>query len=456
MSDLGAITDTIPWYFICIVALILLVGSITIFLRAVFDARGKITAAFAAMNLLLSFCLYFILMDCFAFCNMTTSRIRAFLPFEERLFAIPYFYYALIEVVSGVLLLLCSRDALSYRKRNLTQDSIKQALDSLPEGILISSRDGIVRLANLKMNRLCRLLTGEILKDAGKFREQIMEMGKKQGSGFLVRSEGGIFLFEKGSFELHGDTYERITAVDVSDRYQIIDELEEKNGHLLDIKRRMKDATELSAEMFISQEEADARAALHNQLGQVLLMGRHYIQHKDTTDPKLVYMATRQMNSFLLGEEAEPYKGEEDDLSRAVAMAGSIGVTVSIRGEIPKDSAVRELLSRALTECTANTVKHAGGDSVTVDISEGRQDMPGVSEVAGNTPDNTQGGQSVIIRITNNGTPPKGRVSESGGLLSLRRDVEAAGGVMEIVSEPEFVLSISLNQNNDLKNGTNG
>ena len=420
MSGLGAITDTLPWYFICTVALILLVGSITILFRAVFDARGKKTAVFAALNLLLIFCLFFILMDCFTFRNEVNSAIRAFLPLEERLFKLPYIYYALVEVVSGVLILLCSRDALRYRKRNLTQDSIKQALDSLPEGILISSSDGIVRLANLRMNGLCRLLTGEILKDAGRFWFRITEMGKEQGSGILLRSEEGIFLFEKGSLSLDGREYERITAADVTDRYRIIDELEEKNERLKDIKRRMKAATELSADMFMSQEEADAKAALHNQLGQVLLMGRHYIGHKDTTDPKLVYMATRQMNSFLLGEETKPYKGEEDALAQAIAMAGSIGVTVRLHGDAPKDSAARELLSLAITECAANTVKHAGGDTVTVDITDG-----------------------TIITITNNGVPPKGGISESGGLLSLRREVEAAGGRMNIESDPIFLLTIS-------------
>ena len=427
MIGLDVITDTAPWYVICTVALILLAGAITILLRAVFDARGRKTTLFAALNLFFAFCLFFTLMDCFTIRNVSNSGIRAFFAFEKMLFELPYICYALVEVVLGVLLLLCSRDALSYRKQNLTQDSIKQALDSLPEGILISSPDGIVRLANIRMNELCRALTSEILKDAGKFWERITETGKEQGGGVLVRLEGCTILFEKESFVLDGGTYERITAMDVSDRYRIIDELEEKNEHLLDIKRRMKNATELSAEMFISQEEADARAALHNQLGQVLLMGRHYIRHKDATDPELVYMATRQMNSFLMGEESEPYTGEEDAISRAVALAGSIGVAVTICGEVPKDDAVRELLGRAVTECAANAVKHAGGDTVTVEITDGKTEAQ-------------ERVHALAIAITNNGAPPKGEITESGGLLSLRRDVEAAGGSMKIDAEPVFVL----------------
>jgi signal transduction histidine kinase len=45
-----------------------------------------------------------------------------------------------------------------------------------------------------------------------------------------------------------------------------------------------------------------------------------------------------------------------------------------------------------------------------------------------------------LISITNNGKPPKCAITESGGLLSLRRDVENLGGSVQIESEPEFNL----------------
>jgi signal transduction histidine kinase len=49
------------------------------------------------------------------------------------------------------------------------------------------------------------------------------------------------------------------------------------------------------------------------------------------------------------------------------------------------------------------------------------------------------------IVITNNGKPPKGEIAESGGLLSLRRSAEEAGGTMTVQSQPEFKLTIQLN-----------
>ena len=128
------------------------------------------------------------------------------------------------------------------------------------------------------------------------------------------------------------------------------------------------------------------------------------------------------MNQFLLGEAKEPYKGDEDALARSVSMAKSIGVRVEFNGAEPKREDIRNILSQAITECAANTIKHAEGDLVTVDIKED--------------------GSSTVITITNNGKPPKGAITESGGLLSLRRNVEAIGGAMETGAESGFILKL--------------
>ena len=80
------------------------------------------------------------------------------------------------------------------------------------------------------------------------------------------------------------------------------------------------------------------------------------------------------------------------------------------------------LLAYAIQECAANTVKHAGGDRITVSLEE-----------------NSTG---LTVRISNNGKPPETRITESGGLVSLRRKIEEAGGQMLVESRPEFRLTI--------------
>ncbi len=422
MTELYVIADTFIWYVLGIVSMILLAGSISVLFRAVFDSRNKRTIAFATTTLVMALCVFIVLMDCSSY--MKIKDIHEFLPFEEMLFAAPFIFYIGVELVSGVLLLICIRDSALYRESNLTSDSLKEALDILPEGIVISSPDGIVRLSNLKMNELCKMISGDLLKDTRLFWDAVSKKGKEQGGKYLIRINEEVWLFEKDKLDVEDVLYDQITATDVTGRYKIIDELEAKNEHLQDIRRRMKSVSELSGDMFVAQEEANARAALHNQLGQVLLMGRHYILHRDTTDSQIVYAATKQMNQFLLGESKETYLGEEDAFKQACQMAGSIGIKIEMHGNDTKNPTVRDILSKTIVECAANTVKHAEGDTVFVDIIEDKE--------------------NTMITITNNGKHPKGRINESGGLLSLRKNVEATGGTMMLESEPVFKLTMKI------------
>lgn len=418
MTSLYLTVDSVIWYIICCVSLTLLAGSISILIRIFLDSRKLSARVFAFINTLFAFLVFVILMDCSRY--VSPIEERPFLSFQAMLFDLPWYFYAGVEVVNGVLLLICFRDNVRYRKEYLTGDAVIDAVNLLPEGISISDMSGSVRLANLKMNDLCKALTGENYIDAKRFWKYVETKGKEQGGTYLLRTpDDRVWIFEKDRLESDGNELEQLTATDVTERFKIIDELEAKKEHLEDIQKRMKAVTDLSGDMFVAQEEADARAALHNQLGQVLLMGRYYIEHQDSTDPEMVYLATRQMNQFLLGESGTPYRGEEEELALAVNMAGSIGVKAVIEGEEPKNSKIRKILADAVTECAANTVKHAEGDTVNIDIIKDSK---------------------TVIVITNNGKPPKGAVTESGGLLSLRKSVEEEGGSMRIESDGAFRL----------------
>lgn len=91
-------------------------------------------------------------------------------------------------------------------------------------------------------------------------------------------------------------------------------------------------------------KEAAARSALHNELGQVLMMGRRYIEHPESTDRAMVALMTRQMNRFLLGESETTRPPEEDALRQAIRLAESIGVTVALSGEAPQEASLRALV----------------------------------------------------------------------------------------------------------------
>lgn len=75
-------------------------------------------------------------------------------------------------------------------------------------------------------------------------------------------------------------------------------------------------------------------------------------------------------------------------------------------------------------ECITNTARHADGDELYITVSDD--------------------GAFFTARIGNNGRPPKAEIVERGGLSSLRRITEMAGGSMKTESFPRFLLSVSI------------
>jgi len=416
--------SSLIWYAVTLGSLALVVGSLIALIRGVQARRSRRVLLASGLNLLAGFLLFLILMDCarFAYLTKPDPRYRAF---QTALFGLPWGLYAILEVLSAAILILLLRDDRRYRRNHLTPDAIRETVNLLPEGVCVSAPDGTVLLSNLQMDSLYRSLTGGTLSDAVRFREYLDKNGEKQGDEILAHTEEGtVWRFAGKRMTGNGAEYDQLTASDVTAPYRIMEELRDKNEHLQELQRRMKEVSDLSGDMFIAQEEAAARTALHNQLGQVLLMGRHTLEHPDSTDAELVRMATLEMNRFLLREAEAPSESRTDRLQQALAMAKSIGVQTEILGSLPESPAHRALLAQAVQECAANAVKHAEGDRLVLRLEKSEKEWS--------------------IRITNNGRPPEKPVTESGGLLSLRRHMEAAGGAMTVESSPAFALVFRL------------
>ncbi|MBQ3264429.1 MAG: hypothetical protein IJH07_01500 [Ruminococcus sp.] len=426
MTELSSVMSGFSGAALCLISLFLVIGQ----LRAVYRLSGsgrKGMFALSACNLIFGFMLFTMLMD-FARYTEKPEMHGALLAFQKSLYHMPWLICAAAEAASAVILGICLIAAARHRSSHLSADDIREAINRMPEGIAVSATDGTVLLSNLKMNELNRLLTGRALYNIGRLWQTVTEGGEEQSGRYLIpTAKGSVWMFAREPLLIGEREYSRLTASDVTERYRIIEELRRNNAHLLELRSRMKAVTDLSGDMFIAQEESAARVALHNQLGQVLLMCRHYFEHEQDSDPVMVYMTTRQMNLFLLGEAEEPIREQGDDLQQALSMTQSIHVKAELTGGVPQNETARGILAMAIRECAANTVKHAEGDTLYADIQ--------------------RKGSDFVFTLKNNGKAPKDVVTESGGLLSLRKSVEAAGGEMRIESLPHFILTIRIHSN---------
>lgn len=419
MSSMQSLIGTLPGTLICLAALLLAGSLLGVLLRLLREKLGTLRVLAALAHFLLLFFLLCVL-TCYSYNAITMARPGDLHNWELRLLGLPWLLWAGTELVSAAILRLHLRAFKRDRESRLTADVIRQTVDRLSAGLMVSEADGTVLLANLKMAALCRRLTGELLSDAGRFWQYIEDHAEDR----LIRTaEGEAWQFAKCVLTLDGKNYDQITAVEMTEQYRVTEELSEKNRHLKAVQERMKAVAAKERSLVAEREVMNARMTVHNRMGAVLLSGKYYLDHPENVKEEELLRLLEFNSHFLLGEAEQP-EGETDALQRAIRTAERIGVAVEFRGEPPKDGIARTLVAQAVDQCAANTVRHAGGDRLTVTI--------------------TGDGNGITAAYSNNGRAPEGPVTETGGLAGLRRAAEAAGGSMTVRSEPAFLLTITV------------
>ena len=322
-----------------------------------------------------------------------------------------------LEALMAAALFFAGRNIFRYRRRHVTQDSLKQAMDLLPVGVAFGSPEGTVVFRNLVMDHLSAVLTGKLMTDWKAFRAS--------AGGDQVSAEGRVWQLR--SLQTPDSSLTQFTAEDITEQAGILEELQEKNRKLKDIRLRLEIYNRQAERIIIAQELLTARMTVHDELGHILLESRHYLSAPEAFSDAMLLQALKNTNTYLL-REYEQDDTARDPLADAIDMAETIGVEVTLSGRIPREESCRDLLSAAIQECAANAVKHAGGTAMSVQIH----------------PEET----GIHFSLQNNGRPPAGPVREAGGLLSLRTLTESKGGRMEIESEPSFCLHIFLPKEN--------
>ena len=320
-------------------------------------------------------------------------------------------------------------------KRSLRR-AIKESVDNLPSGICFADGNGVIVLCNRQMHRLCHALMGRDLQYLDELRVALKAPADgvtpvDEDTKSLQFPDGAVWSFRESEIaDTEGKRCTQVQALDVTALYEKRVELEAENAALLETNRRAK---RLYAELdrTVREEETFAiKMRVHDDMGMCLLTARRALEEnaplselQETGKIWLRVLDRTLASGSAAGEQAEqPSTGAA--LKELLSSAEGIGIRIRMEGEPPKDSAGAYLLITAMRECATNVVRHAGGSEMTVRF---RRDEHGVT-----------------ARITNNGAPPAGDITEGGGLSGLRRRVESAGGSMRVESRPEFALTVTL------------
>ena len=418
-------------HFFC---LLLLTLQTALVLSAVRDARSFRRRFWYTVHGLATLFLVYLPILNFRWSTLHSSRSEKLPGFLADYGSLPAVFVILYELLTAAVLAAEYAERIRYRRSHLTADGIKEALDLLPAGIAFGRPDGPTVFRNLCADSLSRSLTGHSLADLSVFRAAAAGMASpasRGGSPLIVPDGPRVWQFSFDSVRAGDEPFIQLTATDITEQAAVAGELQETNRKLRDIRVRLDIYNRHADRIIIAQELLTARMAVHSEVGSVLLESRHYLKDPSSFDEERLLQALKNTNTYLL-REYEEVDTARDPLADALDLAEAVGVDVNITGAIPSAPSPRRVLAAAIEECASNTVKHAEGDRLEVNIEDTSS--------------------QTVFRLAGNGAPPDGPVREAGGLLALRALTEQEHGTMQITSAPSFLLILRLPKQADPEN----
>ncbi len=317
-----------------------------------------------------------------------------------------------------------------WGQSHISNISVKSAIDLLPDAICCYDADGRIWMKNYRMDWICKESTGEVVDNAQTFLEQVRSSSPQMkcqveeisGKYYLHLKDGQTFALSEEPIHVQNQAYQMLILSDVTEEYAKTQTLREGQRRVQELNENLKRYNREIVSVLSSRETLNAKMKIHDELGLGLLQIRKYILEGGTSEEKESIKQSLQNNIGFLLQDIKPVI--VDELHLLLKTAEDLGITVHINGDHPESGRFTEFFRKALHECLTNTLRHAGGDEVTAVIEEREHDIQ--------------------VHFTNSGVQPTEKIHEKGGLLSLRRLVEAQGGTMEISINKGFCLMITV------------
>ena len=311
----------------------------------------------------------------------------------------------------------------------LSVSAIREGADDLPSGVCFSDEDGRLILCNRVMQQLAHRLMGRSLQSEQQFFDALQtappDKAERLPAGDTWRfSDGSVWRFSRAQIRSGtGTAYSQVIASNVTELHQKNQELERSNQELTVMNERMNQLIRNITAIAREEEVLALKMRVHDDIGRSVIATRQLlVQDRPLSEAKQIVELWQSAVNLL--QHSTPPAGEESPLQQLKKSATGIGVEISLDGCLPENRHAAYLLIAAMRECVTNTARHAGGSEIYVTLSE----QPG----------------SCTALITNNGRAPDGPVTEGGGLTSLRKRIEQAGGTMRIRCTPRFCLIITI------------
>ena len=312
------------------------------------------------------------------------------------------------------------------KKKHALRWAVKEALDTLPSAVCYFTAAGNVKLCNTAMCDLIRKITQNDLQTLDELNEALDSCNQNTG----VIREGNLFLFPDGHAWQYsvdkvtaadGRIYTEAVLSDVTELYEKRQKLQRQSRELKKMYRELKILSANVLEMTREEEILNLKSRLHDQMNMGVAAIRQILRQNTTSEENAAAIAQfRRAIQVLQEENAYP----QDDIAEFIRDAEVSGIRVEITGDFPEEKEVLHLLLPVLREACVNAARHA--DASVLYITAERKS------------------NAVRLLLTKAGRQPQQEVIPRGGLVDLGRRLAEAGGKIEIQSQPQFLLTVTL------------
>ena len=421
----GSYYDTVIGTALGVISVLLFFGAVVVVAFLVRQKRNRELRL--AVPMLVS---TYICEQCFDLYLSGAAYSETAVKIREMLLSVPTVVPLLYCIAMAVLEAMLLNNIHRHKYERITGMSIKEAMDGFPDGVLCYAPKGRVMLVNQAMKEFCRQMTGGELVNGDLFTQQMMSGQIRPGCRIVTVGDENVFVLPDETvwkINLQDIPFEdsevrMLTASEITEEYRKTEELRAMQKGLAALGERLAKVNREIVDLTAEREMLNAKIRIHDEMGKNLLIVKHFILNGGTESEKAAMIGSLYQNVSFLMKDLPAAARDECELM--IDTASRLGVTVFVTGTIPDCEPQRHILATAIHECFTNTLRHAHGNELYMNIEDD--------------------GDRLRVVLTNNGKKPAGEIEERGGLALLRDLTEREGGRMTILKNPSYAVVLEL------------
>lgn len=305
--------------------------------------------------------------------------------------------------------------------------SIRDALSEVDAGLLFCRTNGMPIFVNDKMYYFASQLDINSRINGLKLYDEIMSRKEP----FPVADEFPIAAMKDGTYRMVSRyditilnrAYILITATDVTQFVIALRELESVRKTLEERQYELNAHLQNIVEYAEKEAASAMRMRAHDLLGERLSIILHSIRegHENIDMDKLAERLREAVDAI---KNRIPESTPEERYASVSDAFAEMGVELILDGHIPPAPYIGNVLVELIREAVTNAVRHAYATKIYIKCYY--------------TPEGFR------VSITNNGNPCTKAIHEGNGIRGMRKKVTFIGGIMTVMTQPEFTISILL------------